>query len=139
MLSLAFETDISVSLDRPSITEILVDALSGHCRRLGHLDAAARRCRVAHRNTSELPEQQIEQQIDQITEIPVEVTENPDTEISVNTVEVAMRQCISRALHASSGRIYGDAGAARLLGLKPSTLQSKMRKLGVDRRDFVGA
>ncbi|KIG16328.1 hypothetical protein DB30_04788 [Enhygromyxa salina] len=57
----------------------------------------------------------------------------------MNTVETAMRTCISRALHASRGRIYGEAGAAKLLGLKPSTLQSKMRKLGVERRDFVGA
>jgi transcriptional regulator with GAF, ATPase, and Fis domain len=28
-------------------------------------------------------------------------------------------------------------GAAKLLGLKPSTLQSKMRKLGIERARFV--
>ncbi len=31
------------------------------------------------------------------------------------------------------GRIYGDGGAARLLGLKPPTLQSKIKRLGIDR------
>jgi transcriptional regulator with GAF, ATPase, and Fis domain len=29
--------------------------------------------------------------------------------------------------------IYGKAGAAELLGVKPSTLQSRMKKLGVPR------
>src|SRR5262249_27682821 len=43
----------------------------------------------------------------------------------------AVRQCIERALLACRGQIYGEAGAAALLGLKPTTLQSKMRKLGI--------
>lgn len=47
--------------------------------------------------------------------------------------DVAMRQCIERALIACQGQIYGATGAAALLGLKPTTLQSKMRKLGISR------
>jgi formate hydrogenlyase transcriptional activator len=31
------------------------------------------------------------------------------------------------------GRVYGAGGAAEILGMKPSTLQSKMKKLGLDR------
>jgi formate hydrogenlyase transcriptional activator len=43
----------------------------------------------------------------------------------------ASRQTIEEALRASEGRVYGKRGAAVLLGLKPTTLQSKMKKLGV--------
>ncbi|MBI2932280.1 MAG: sigma 54-interacting transcriptional regulator [Planctomycetes bacterium] len=34
-------------------------------------------------------------------------------------------------LHASSGRIYGDRGAAALLSIRPTTLQSRLKKLGI--------
>ena len=46
----------------------------------------------------------------------------------------ATQQCIEEALRASGGKIYGPDGAAATLGLKPTTLQSKMRKLGLLRR-----
>lgn len=49
------------------------------------------------------------------------------------TLEEAEAQHIARALEQTSGKIYGPGGAALLLGLKPSTLQSKMKKLGVRR------
>jgi hydrogenase-4 transcriptional activator len=44
----------------------------------------------------------------------------------------AMRQHIESALTASLGRVEGPFGAARLLGINPHTLRSRMRKLGVD-------
>ncbi len=40
---------------------------------------------------------------------------------------------IRRALEACGGRVSGPAGAARLLGLKPSTLYSKIRRLDLRR------
>ncbi|MDC7234776.1 MAG: sigma 54-interacting transcriptional regulator [Spirochaetales bacterium] len=40
---------------------------------------------------------------------------------------------IRKALTASGGKIYGSDGAAVLLGLKPSTLQSRMNKLGISK------
>ncbi|AEH40037.1 sigma-54 dependent transcriptional regulator [Treponema paraluiscuniculi Cuniculi A] len=43
----------------------------------------------------------------------------------------AQRAAIQAALDASNGKIYGANGAAEILGLKPSTLQSKMKKLGL--------
>jgi transcriptional regulator with GAF, ATPase, and Fis domain len=43
------------------------------------------------------------------------------------------RAHILRVLHASAWRIEGPRGAAAALGLKPSTLRSRMRKLGVRR------
>ena len=42
--------------------------------------------------------------------------------------EDEVRSVIERALSATGGRIYGVCGAAALLGLKPTTLQGKMRK-----------
>jgi formate hydrogenlyase transcriptional activator len=42
-----------------------------------------------------------------------------------------VRDLIERALAACGGRVYGPGGAAALLGLKPTTLQGKMRKYGV--------
>jgi transcriptional regulator with GAF, ATPase, and Fis domain len=47
------------------------------------------------------------------------------------TLDDAMRAHIQRALMRCQGRIEGPQGAARLLGLHPNTLRSKMNKLGV--------
>jgi formate hydrogenlyase transcriptional activator len=48
-----------------------------------------------------------------------------------------VRRLLEAALSACEGKIYGPEGAAARLGLEPSTLQSKLRKLGVDRRRFL--
>ncbi len=48
-------------------------------------------------------------------------------------LEDVERAHIIAILRRTGGRIYGDGGAADLLGLKPSTLQSRMKKLGVER------
>jgi transcriptional regulator with GAF, ATPase, and Fis domain len=50
---------------------------------------------------------------------------------SVGTFSDAARRSIEAALSAAAGRVYGRGGAAELLGLKPTTLMSKMAKLGV--------
>lgn len=52
---------------------------------------------------------------------------------SFKTLHEATREHLLAALRRSGGRIYGRDGAAALLGLKPSTLQSKLAKHGVDR------
>ncbi len=41
------------------------------------------------------------------------------------------------ALARTAGRIYGSGGAAELLGVKPSTLQSRLRALGIRARERV--
>ena len=43
------------------------------------------------------------------------------------------RRAILQALEASHGKVYGPGGAAERLGLKPTTLQSRMKKLGIAR------
>jgi transcriptional regulator with GAF, ATPase, and Fis domain len=37
------------------------------------------------------------------------------------------------ALETTNWRIYGPAGAAQLLGLKPTTLASRLKRLGIAR------
>lgn len=44
------------------------------------------------------------------------------------------RANLIRALERSEGRVYGAGGAAELLGIKPSTLQSRLRALGIRAR-----
>ena len=41
------------------------------------------------------------------------------------------RQNLESALKQAGGRIYGPNGAAELLGVKPTTLQSRLRALGI--------
>jgi transcriptional regulator with GAF, ATPase, and Fis domain len=53
----------------------------------------------------------------------------------VPTLAAVQREHILRVLTLTKGRIYGAGGAAQLLGLKPSTLQSRMKKLGIARQD----
>jgi transcriptional regulator with GAF, ATPase, and Fis domain len=54
------------------------------------------------------------------------------------TLRESERALVRRALEATGGRLYGAGGAAELLGLKPTTLQSRMKKLGVSRRPTRG-
>jgi formate hydrogenlyase transcriptional activator len=48
------------------------------------------------------------------------------------TLAAAEREAIVRALRESGGRVGGAEGAAARLGTKRTTLQAKMRKLGID-------
>ena len=51
----------------------------------------------------------------------------------VATLDEVQAAHIRRVLALTGARIYGKGGAAQLLGLKPSTLQSRMKKLGLGR------
>src|SRR5712671_5367629 len=55
------------------------------------------------------------------------------TTSSIGTLEEAERQHILRALRQTEWRIAGPKGAAALLGMKRTTLQARMRKLGIRR------
>jgi transcriptional regulator with GAF, ATPase, and Fis domain len=44
------------------------------------------------------------------------------------------RANIEAALAASGGKIYGPGGAAELLGMRPTTLASRIQKYGIGRR-----
>ncbi len=53
---------------------------------------------------------------------------------STPTLEAAERAHIVSALERADWRIRGERGAAALLALKPTTLESKMKKLGLTRK-----
>jgi transcriptional regulator with GAF, ATPase, and Fis domain len=50
------------------------------------------------------------------------------------TLEESERMHIRQALAATGGRVHGADGAAALLGINPSTLRSRMKKLGITRQ-----
>jgi transcriptional regulator with GAF, ATPase, and Fis domain len=59
-----------------------------------------------------------------------EVDERASNAEELVTLAESERRHIARVLGHTRGRIYGERGAAKLLGVPPSTLQSRMKKLG---------
>ena len=57
----------------------------------------------------------------------------------LRSLESVEREYIREVLSHTGGRVYGSGGAAAILGLKPSTLQSRMKKLRLDRLDAATA
>ena len=55
------------------------------------------------------------------------------TPVPLRSLAAIEREAIERTLVATRGRVSGPRGAARILGLKPTTLHSRMRKLGIRR------
>jgi formate hydrogenlyase transcriptional activator len=53
------------------------------------------------------------------------------------TLEIKEREYIIRIIKEAKGMIGGPGGAAERLGLKRTTLNSKMRKLGITREDYT--
>ena len=74
---------------------------------------------------------------------PLAELEDPEEDeeaatISTNpTLQAAEREHILRALREAKGMIGGPAGAAARLGLKRTTLNSKIKKLGIERSDYI--
>jgi len=59
-------------------------------------------------------------------------------DIPDRTLDNAEREHIIRALRETGGLISGPTGAAHRLGLKRTTLQSKMQRLKIAREDYLG-
>ncbi|MEZ5057537.1 MAG: PAS domain S-box protein [Saprospiraceae bacterium] len=55
------------------------------------------------------------------------------------TFEEAQRDHIIKALKLTNGRVSGDLGAARLLGVHDKTLFSKMKKLGINKDEMANS
>ena len=58
-------------------------------------------------------------------------SEKPPVPSTGETLEAMERAYIVRVLEGASWQVEGDRGAARILGLNPSTLRGRMRKLGI--------
>jgi transcriptional regulator with GAF, ATPase, and Fis domain len=69
---------------------------------------------------------------------PLAELEMLEEETPVNpSFHAAEREHILRVLRETKGMIGGNGGAAEKLGLKRTTLNSKLRKLGIERSDYV--
>jgi formate hydrogenlyase transcriptional activator len=51
----------------------------------------------------------------------------------VRSLQDVERQHILRVLEQTGWRVAGKNGAAKILGLKPTTLEARMKKLGINR------
>jgi transcriptional regulator with GAF, ATPase, and Fis domain len=58
---------------------------------------------------------------------------------AVVTLDENERAHIRRAMKVAGGRIHGPRGAANMLGINPSTLRSRMQRLGILREGVVSA
>jgi transcriptional regulator with GAF, ATPase, and Fis domain len=64
---------------------------------------------------------------------------NPSTPVAAKrssekqSLQEVERQHILRVLEESGWRVAGKNGAAKILGLKPTTLEARMKKLGITR------
>jgi PAS domain S-box-containing protein len=58
-------------------------------------------------------------------------------ELEHPTLQAAEREHILRVLREADGQIGGPDGAAARLGLKRTTLNSKLKKLGIERSDYI--
>jgi transcriptional regulator with GAF, ATPase, and Fis domain len=59
-----------------------------------------------------------------------------DVATAADSDDLAKRRQIEDALHASRGRVSGIDGAAQALGVAPSTLESRIQRLGIDKSAF---
>jgi DNA-binding NtrC family response regulator len=59
-----------------------------------------------------------------------------DSRVLSSTLAGHERTMIEDALRASGGRVFGPSGAAARLGIARSTLESKIRGLGIDKNRF---
>lgn len=63
---------------------------------------------------------------------PIQDTTADDRILTVAELRELEVRNIRTALQQSNGKIYGDHGAANLLGMKPTTLVSRIKALGID-------
>jgi formate hydrogenlyase transcriptional activator len=64
------------------------------------------------------------------------VSYSPSDPAPASSFQEAERKVIVEALRATSGRIAGNGGAAARLGLKRTTLQHKIRRLGITKAHY---
>ena len=57
--------------------------------------------------------------------------------ISLSDLKSNEKELVAAALKETRGKIYGANGAAAMLGLKPTTLASKLVRLGLKREEFM--
>ncbi len=72
-----------------------------------------------------------------LAELETEEDDDTASDMENPTLHAAEREHILRVLRETRGQIGGDDGAASRLGLKRTTLNSKLKKLGIERSDYM--
>ncbi|MBC7846916.1 MAG: sigma 54-interacting transcriptional regulator [Flavobacterium sp.] len=65
------------------------------------------------------------------------INKNDNEELELKTIDQNEREYILKVIKYTKGKIAGSGGAAELLGIPPSTLTSKMQRLGI-RKEHIG-
>ena len=65
------------------------------------------------------------------------LTSSAESKVPNQNLDYTERQHIIRVLRETQGKISGPFGAAVRLGLKRTTLQSKMQRLGITPHDYM--
>lgn len=130
LLGIAFSRRALDRLEQADATAMLIAVLEAHARRSTWLLRTAAASQRAHRKLR-VPTPPLAA----VAPVPMIAAASP-VGPAIDFAEV-QRDAIAHALTITRGKIYGQGGAAELLRLKPSTLQSKMRKLGLDRSQFA--
>jgi transcriptional regulator with GAF, ATPase, and Fis domain len=122
-----------VSISQRSLDALLSYRWPGNIRELRNV--IERAAIITHGNTLVLldsPEAgPLRQQPNQLAELQGGIVDWSQT------LEESERNHILRTLDRTGGRIEGPRGAAALLAIHPSTLRSRMRKLGIARSKFM--
>lgn len=95
-----------------------------------HLDLAGT-CTVAKRRTQTVVASPVQTRTGRSSALAAASSSVP------GTLDEVQRRAINDALAKSNGKLYGPGGAAELLSIKPTTLQSRMKKLGIRRQSPV--
>ena len=69
----------------------------------------------------------IAEELENYSPVPDKITPLDDRE----------REYIIKVLQFTGGKIYGEDGAAVLLGINPSTLRARMKKLGISSKKMI--
>ena len=72
-------------------------------------------------------------------EVPIAALQgsySPSSSVPAGSFQDAERKVIIEAMRSASGRVAGNGGAAERLGLKRTTLQNKMRRLGITKAQY---
>ncbi len=92
---------------------------------------------LTHGNRLQVNLPDIETDVPPNREIQVQPKRESDEIITEANLRQLERNNLIAALRHCGGRVFGSDGAAELIGIKPTTLTSRLKKLSINRHDYV--
>jgi PAS domain S-box-containing protein len=119
-----------LQLSRADVERLQAYHWPGNVRELENLIERALIVSTGHKLVIDLPGRGVPLPDPQPQPLPAGTAAAPSTEAERRAQERAM---IVAALEASGGKVFGAGGAAERLGLKPTTLASRIKRLGIEK------